>query len=62
MSDDAQAGEGAFERDADIEDDPHEAGTKDPGKDGEDEDILGKKQDELTADDLRGDTRQKQGQ
>ncbi|MGK6325104.1 hypothetical protein ACMGDM_18725 [Sphingomonas sp. DT-51] len=38
-------------------DDPKQGGTNSPGENGEDHDILGKKQEDLTAKDLEGDSR-----
>jgi hypothetical protein len=38
-------------------DDPKQGGTNNPGENGEDRDILGKKQEDLTAKDLEGDSR-----
>lgn len=35
-----------------------DGGKNDPGKDNEDRDILGKHQDDLTSEDLKGDTRE----
>lgn len=35
----------------------NDGGTNDPGENGEDSDILGKEQEDLTADDLEGDGR-----
>ena len=36
-----------------------DGGRHDPGEDGEDRDIVGKRQEDLTADDLKGDARDK---
>ena len=38
-----------------------DAGRHDPGKNDEDRDILGKRQEDLTSDDLKGDARDKDG-
>lgn len=43
--------------DSEIDPENGDAGIRDAGKNGEDGDILGKKQEDLTADDLGGDAR-----
>jgi hypothetical protein len=39
-----------------------DGGRHDPGKNGEDRDIVGKRQEDLTAHDLKGDARDKDGE
>ncbi|MBB3691424.1 hypothetical protein [Sphingomonas sp. BK580] len=58
MFDDDDEPAGDFERALEVENDPQRAGADDPGEDDADRDICGKAQDELTADELRGDTRE----
>ena len=59
MADDDEQPTGNFERALEVENDPHRAGADDPGEDDADRDICGKAQNELTADELRGDTRER---
>ncbi len=42
-------------------DDANDGGTNNPGENGEDQDILGKDQEDLTAEDLEGDGRTEDG-
>lgn len=58
MFDDDDEPAGDFERALGVENDPLRAGADDPGEDDADRDICGKAQDELTADDLRGEARE----
>lgn len=44
------------------QDNAAERGQNDAGKDGEDRDILGKRQEDLTSEDLKGDARDSKGE